>query len=50
VRLNDITLGQAISDFNNRMITLSKVPNAMNKATFKKWDLLKVPKLITLSD
>ncbi len=30
--LNEIALGQAVSDYNNRMITLSKLPFPLNEA------------------
>ncbi len=39
-------LGQAISDNNNRMIALFKLPFQLNEASFRKRDLLKLPKLI----
>jgi len=47
--LNVIILGQAISDHNNKLITLSELPFPLNKASFRKQDLLKQPKLMILS-
>jgi hypothetical protein len=48
--LDGIALDQAISDYNNRMITLSKFSFPLSDASFRKWDLLKKCKLIILSD
>ncbi len=42
-------LGQAISGYNNQTITLAELPFWLNEASFRKRDLLKLPKLITLS-
>jgi hypothetical protein len=44
--LNGITFGQAISDYNKRMITLLELPFPLNDASFSKHDLIK---LVTLS-
>jgi hypothetical protein len=48
--LNEITLGQTISDYNNRMITLSELPFPLNDTSLRKLDLLKLPNLIVISD
>jgi hypothetical protein len=49
--LNGITLGrQAISDYNNQIIKLYKLPFTLNEAHFRKKDLVKRPKPITLSN
>jgi hypothetical protein len=48
--LDGIALGHAISDYNDQKITLSKLLFSLNKAKFRKWDLQKLPKLITLSN
>ncbi len=41
--LYGITLGQAISDSSNLMITISKLPFSLNDNNFWKLDLLKLP-------
>jgi hypothetical protein len=43
-----ISLGQAISNYNNQMITLYEAPIPLNEASFRQPDFLKLPKLITL--
>ncbi len=43
-------MGQDISDYNIRMITLSQVCFQLHEANFRKQDLLNGPKLILLSD
>ncbi len=45
-----IALSQAISDFNNQIIRLSKLSYPLNIVSFSKQDMLKLPKLILLSD
>jgi hypothetical protein len=47
--LKKITLRQAISDYNNGMITLSEFHFQINEASLYKQDLLKLTKIITLS-
>ncbi len=42
IEKNGTTFGQAISDYNNPMITLYKLSFLLNKASFRRWDLLKV--------
>jgi hypothetical protein len=42
--------GQAISNYNNQMITLYEAPIPLNEASFRQPDFLKLPKLITLPD
>jgi hypothetical protein len=50
VLLNGIILAQAVSDYNNKMITLSKLPFSLDEAIFrKKWDLLKLSKAAVLN-
>jgi hypothetical protein len=45
-----ISLGQAISDYNNQKITLYELPFPLNEDSLRKRDLVKLPKMITLSD
>jgi hypothetical protein len=47
---NVITLGQAISDYNNRPIRLLELNFPLNGVSFKKHHLVKQPKQIALSD
>ncbi len=44
--LHGIVLGQVISNYNNLKIKLSKLPYSFNKPSIKKWDLLKMSKLM----
>jgi hypothetical protein len=47
--LKKITLRQAISDYNNGMITLCEFHFQMNEASLYKQDLLKLTKIITVA-
>jgi hypothetical protein len=47
VLLNGIAYGQAIAE---QLITLSEFPFPLNEARFSNRILLKLPKLVTLSD
>ena len=40
--LNGKALGRAIFDYNTQLITLSKLPFALNENSFRKLDLLKL--------
>ncbi len=48
--LNGMALGQAISNYSTQLITLSKLSFPLNETRFRKLDLLKLPKLIILTD
>ena len=50
VLLNGIAYGQAIADYTKQLITLSELPFPLNEARFSNRILLKLPKLVTLSD
>jgi hypothetical protein len=47
--LNGINIGQAISNYNKRLITLFELPFPLNDGSFRKHDLIKLLKLVTLS-
>ncbi len=47
---NGVSLDQAISEYNNRIIILSELTFPLNEASFRKCDLVKLPKRIILSD
>ncbi len=42
--------GKLFSNYNKQMITLSKLPFPLNKASYRKWGLLKVKLLYYLTD